>query len=174
MRRASSARSALNGHPATGSHFETNLPTNPVPRKPEPAVGSKLCPSPRAEPGRSLGETRFSGFVEPTARGTLRAVGLDHERPFRYFNINSRRRCRAFPFPHVYMIIESVFALAARRANVCKRRHPGWGRAGEAKTNWTKPRGVIQSMGIEWPGQRFRRRGEWPRRTSGAVNVGQI
>jgi len=44
MRRASSARSlhqsfvkALNRHPATGSHFETNLAPDPVPRKPEPA-----------------------------------------------------------------------------------------------------------------------------------------
>ena len=48
MRRASSARSlhqsfvkASNRHPPTGSHFETNLPPDPVPRKPEPAVGSK-------------------------------------------------------------------------------------------------------------------------------------
>jgi hypothetical protein len=37
-----------------------------------------------------------------------------------------------------YMIIESVFGLAARRTKASKRAN--WlGRAGEAKTNWTKP-----------------------------------
>ena len=32
---------ASNRHPATGSQLETNLPPDPVLRKPEPAVGSK-------------------------------------------------------------------------------------------------------------------------------------
>jgi hypothetical protein len=87
MRRPSSARSlhqsfvkALNRHPATGSHFETNLPPSPVPRKPEPTVVN-----PRSDRSlvlrrvpRPLEETHFSWHM--THVGVCQRCHMLHDR----------------------------------------------------------------------------------------------
>jgi hypothetical protein len=102
-------------------------------------VVSRLC-------SRQPGLKRRASLKSPTFSASADSLN---------FRRAPGRLRKGFTGSTMYMIIKSVFDLAARGRGLPDDALRS-GRAGKSKTNWTKPPGACRSMGIVWADARPR------------------